>query len=94
MSIGCGPTSPSPIWGRSYDTFASRLNAPSRRNIATYRNTTEAINAVMYTLLTEFRDGAGNATWQMPSNGVRTTCSPPDLGSPANRWVIETVGDV
>ena len=41
----------------SYDTIAAWLNAPSRRCIATYRNTTEAINAVMYSLLTDFRDG-------------------------------------
>src|SRR5688572_17580526 len=41
----------------SYDTIATWLNAPSRRSIATYRNTTEAINAVMYSLLSEFRDG-------------------------------------
>src|SRR3954470_22842784 len=39
------------------DTIARWLNDPSRRSIATYRNTTEAINAVMYSLLTEFRDG-------------------------------------
>src|SRR3954464_3393806 len=38
----------------SYDTIAGWLNAPSRRSIATYRNTTEAHNAVMYSLMTEF----------------------------------------
>ncbi|MGZ4313284.1 MAG: aminotransferase class V-fold PLP-dependent enzyme, partial [Solirubrobacteraceae bacterium] len=52
----------------SYDTFAQWLNAPSRRNIATYRNTTEAINAVMYTLLTEFRDGDNVVTTMMEHN--------------------------
>jgi cysteine desulfurase/selenocysteine lyase len=41
----------------SFDTIATWINAPSRRCIATYKNTTEAINAVMYSLLTEFRDG-------------------------------------
>ena len=41
------------LFEASYDTFAQWLNAPSRRNIATYRNTTEAINAVMYSLLTD-----------------------------------------
>src|SRR5664279_4437318 len=41
----------------SYDTIAGWINAPSRCTIATYRNTTEAHNAVMYSLLTEFRDG-------------------------------------
>src|SRR3954453_11892549 len=44
------------LFEQSYDTIAAWLNAPSRRSIATYRNTTEAINAVMYSLLTEFRD--------------------------------------
>ncbi|HEY8093272.1 MAG TPA: aminotransferase class V-fold PLP-dependent enzyme, partial [Acidimicrobiales bacterium] len=32
----------------SFDTIATWINAPSRRCIATYKNTTEAINAVMY----------------------------------------------
>ena len=40
------------LFESAYDTFAQWLNAPSRRSIATYRNTTEAINAVMYMLLT------------------------------------------
>jgi cysteine desulfurase/selenocysteine lyase len=52
----------------SYDTIASWLNAPSRRNIATYRSTTEAINAVMYSLLTEFRDGDNVVTTLMEHN--------------------------
>jgi cysteine desulfurase / selenocysteine lyase len=38
----------------SYDTIARFLGAPGRECIALYRNTTEAINAVMYALLTEF----------------------------------------
>jgi cysteine desulfurase/selenocysteine lyase len=45
------------LFEESYDTIAGWLNAPTRRSIATYRNTTEAHNAVMYSLLTEFRDG-------------------------------------
>src|SRR3954469_25852078 len=32
------------LFEQSYDIIANWLNAPSRRNIATYRNTTEAIN--------------------------------------------------
>ncbi len=52
----------------SYDTIAAFLNAPSRRNIALYRNTTEAINAVMYSLLTEFRDGDNLVTTLMEHN--------------------------
>src|SRR5205823_11588129 len=40
----------------SYDTIAQFIGAPGRAGIALYRNTTEAINAVMYSLLTEFRD--------------------------------------
>ncbi len=52
----------------SYDTIATWLNAPSRRCIATYRNTTEAINAVMYSLLTEFRDGDNLVTTLMEHN--------------------------
>ena len=38
------------------------------RSIALYRNTTEAINAVMYSLLTEFRDGDNVVTTMMEHN--------------------------
>ena len=41
----------------AYDTIARFLNAPSRKNIVVCRNTTEAHNTVMYSLLTAFRDG-------------------------------------
>src|SRR5690242_4813976 len=41
----------------SLGTIAAFIGAPSRSCLALYRNTTEAINAVMYSLLTEFRDG-------------------------------------
>ncbi len=52
----------------SYDTIARFINAPSRRNIAVYRNTTEANNAVMYSLMTEFRDGDNIVTTMMEHN--------------------------
>ena len=52
----------------SFDTIATWVNAPSRRCISTYRNTTEAINAVMYSLLTEFRDGDNVVTTLMEHN--------------------------
>jgi cysteine desulfurase/selenocysteine lyase len=41
----------------AYATIATFLGAPGPESIALYRNATEAINSVMYTLLTEFRDG-------------------------------------
>lgn len=56
------------LFESSYDTIAAWLNAPSRRNIVTYRNTTEAINAVMYSLLSEFRDGDNVVTTLMEHN--------------------------
>src|SRR3954467_7067100 len=56
------------LFEQSYDTIASWLNAPSQRSIACYRNTTEAINAVMYSLLTEFRDGDNVVTTLMEHN--------------------------
>ena len=56
------------LFEQSYDTIANWLNAPSRRSIACYRNTTEAINAVMYSLLTEFRDGDNVVTTLMEHN--------------------------
>ena len=62
----------------SFDTIATWVNAPSRRSIATYKNTTEAINAVMYSLLTEFRDGDNVVTTLMEhnSNFVSSTTAP------------------
>ncbi|HEX5494455.1 MAG TPA: aminotransferase class V-fold PLP-dependent enzyme [Mycobacteriales bacterium] len=56
------------LFEMSYDTFAQWLNATSRRTIATYRNTTEAINAVMYSLLTDFRDGDNVVTTMLEHN--------------------------
>jgi cysteine desulfurase / selenocysteine lyase len=56
------------MFEESYDTIAAWLNAPSRRNIVIYRNTTEAINAVMYSLLSEFRDGDNVVTTMMEHN--------------------------
>jgi cysteine desulfurase / selenocysteine lyase len=52
----------------SYDTIAAFIGAPSRNSIALYRNTTEAINAVMYSLLTEFREGDNVVTTMMEHN--------------------------
>jgi cysteine desulfurase/selenocysteine lyase len=56
------------MFEESYETIAAWLNAPSRRNIVTYRNTTEAINAVMYSLLSEYRDGDNVVTTMMEHN--------------------------
>jgi cysteine desulfurase / selenocysteine lyase len=52
----------------SYDTIAQFIGAPSRDSIVLYRNTTEAINAVMYSLLTEFRDGDNVVTTTLEHN--------------------------
>ena len=52
----------------SYDTIAEFIGAPGRASIALYRNTTEAINAVMYSMLTEFRDGDNVVTTTMEHN--------------------------
>jgi cysteine desulfurase/selenocysteine lyase len=52
----------------AYDTIAQFLGAPGRECIALYRNTTEAVNAVMYALLTEFRDGDNVVTTLMEHN--------------------------
>jgi cysteine desulfurase/selenocysteine lyase len=52
----------------AYDTIATFLGAPGRASIALYRNTTEAVNAVMYSLLTEFRDGDNVVTTTMEHN--------------------------
>lgn len=52
----------------SYDTIAQFIGAHSRKNIVLYKNTTEAINSVMYSLLTEFRDGDNLITTFMEHN--------------------------
>ncbi|MCX6744169.1 MAG: aminotransferase class V-fold PLP-dependent enzyme [Candidatus Parcubacteria bacterium] len=52
----------------SYDTIAQFIGAPSRKNIILYRNATEAINAVMYSLMTEFKDGDNIVTTFMEHN--------------------------
>src|SRR5690242_12854485 len=52
----------------SYDTIARFIGAPGRASISLYRNATEAVNAVMYSLLTEFRDGDNVVTTMMEHN--------------------------
>jgi cysteine desulfurase / selenocysteine lyase len=56
------------LFESSYDTVAQWINAPSRRSIAMYRNTTEAINSVMYSLMAEFRDGDNVVTTMLEHN--------------------------
>ena len=56
------------LFEESYDTIAQFIGAPGRASIALYRNTTEAINAVMYSLLTEIRDGDNVVTTVMEHN--------------------------
>src|SRR5215472_8253754 len=56
------------LFEESYDTIADFIGAPSRACIALYRNTTEAINAVMYALLTEFGDGDNVVTTVLEHN--------------------------
>ena len=56
------------LFEQAYDTIAQFIGAPGRSSLALYRNTTEAINAVMYTLLTEFRDGDNVVTTLMEHN--------------------------
>ncbi len=52
----------------SYDTIAQFIGASSRKNIILYRNATEAINSVMYSLMTEFRNGDNIVTTFMEHN--------------------------
>jgi cysteine desulfurase / selenocysteine lyase len=56
------------LFEESYDTIARFIGAPGRDCIGLYRNTTEAINAVMYALLTEFRDGDNVVTTVLEHN--------------------------
>jgi len=56
------------LFESSYDTIADFIGAKSRKNISLYRNTTEAHNAVMYSMMTEFRDGDNVVTTMMEHN--------------------------
>ncbi len=56
------------LFEESYDTIARFIGAPGRASIALYRNTTEAHNAVMYSLLGEFRNGDNVVTTTMEHN--------------------------
>jgi cysteine desulfurase/selenocysteine lyase len=56
------------LFEEAYETIARFVGAPGPASIALYRNTTEAINAVMYSLLTEFRDGDNVVTTALEHN--------------------------
>ncbi len=56
------------LFEASYDTIARFLGAPGRNNIVVCRNTTEAHNTVMYSMLTGFRDGDNVVTTMMEHN--------------------------
>jgi len=56
------------LFEESYDTIARFIGAPGPASIALYRNTTEAHNAVMYSLLGEFRNGDNVVTTTMEHN--------------------------
>ena len=56
------------LFEASYDTIAQFIGAPGRASIAVYRNATEAINAVMYSLLTEIRDRDNVVTTMIEHN--------------------------
>lgn len=74
------------LFEEAYDTIAGFLGAPGRATIGLYRNTTEAINAVMYSLLTEFRDGDNVVTTALEHNSnfvpwyALSQCILPKLG--------------
>ena len=56
------------LFESAYDDIARFVGAPSRRNIVVVRNTTEAHNAVMYSLMSEFRDGDNVVTTTLEHN--------------------------
>jgi cysteine desulfurase / selenocysteine lyase len=56
------------VFEAAYDDIARFVGAKSRNNIVVVRNTTEAINAVMYSLMSEFRDGDNVVTTLLEHN--------------------------
>jgi cysteine desulfurase / selenocysteine lyase len=58
----------SSLFEQAYDDIASFLHAPDRHCIVVCRNVTEAHNAVMYSLMTEFRPGDNLVATMMEHN--------------------------
>ena len=56
------------LFDDAYETMAQFINAPSRRGIVFCRNTTEALNTVMYSLMGELRSGDNIVTTMMEHN--------------------------
>jgi cysteine desulfurase / selenocysteine lyase len=56
------------LFEESFETIARFINAPGYQNIMLFRNATEGNNAVMYSLLTEFRDGDNVVATMMEHN--------------------------
>jgi cysteine desulfurase/selenocysteine lyase len=56
------------LFERSYEIIAAFIGARSWQEIILYRGTTEAINAVMYSLMTEFRNGDNVVTTYLEHN--------------------------
>jgi cysteine desulfurase / selenocysteine lyase len=56
------------LFENAYQVIANFVGARSWEEIILYRGTTEAINAVMYSLMTEFRDGDNVVTTMMEHN--------------------------
>ena len=52
----------------AYKKIAAFIGSKDWRNVLLYRGTTEAINAVMYSLMTEFEDGDNIVTTHMEHN--------------------------
>ncbi|MBU0661855.1 aminotransferase class V-fold PLP-dependent enzyme, partial [Candidatus Micrarchaeota archaeon] len=56
------------LFENAYSLVADFIGAESWREIIFYRGTTEAINSVMYSLMTEFRDGDNVVTTYLEHN--------------------------
>ncbi len=56
------------LFENAYKVIANFIGAESWRNIIIYRGATEAINSVMYSLMTEFNDGDNVVTTYMEHN--------------------------
>ncbi|MFH1695719.1 MAG: aminotransferase class V-fold PLP-dependent enzyme [Candidatus Micrarchaeota archaeon] len=56
------------LFENAYNLISNFIGAESWKNIILYRGTTEAINAVMYSLLTEFNDGDNVVTTYLEHN--------------------------
>jgi cysteine desulfurase/selenocysteine lyase len=74
------------LFERSYEIITAFIGAQSWKKIKLYRGTTEAINAVIYSLMPEFRNGDNIVTTYMEPQLKLCALVHHDKGDPPSIW--------